>query len=721
MKQVIQHFRSGILKVEEVPETICQPGGILVDNVASLISAGTEKMAIDLARRSLAGKARERPDLVRQVLQKLRRDGLASTFQTVRAKLDTPLALGYSCAGIVREVGRGVTEFQVGERVACAGMNYASHAETVFVPRNLAVRIPPALDFDQAAFVTLGAIALQGVRTAEVRLGEWVGVIGLGLLGQLTIQILKAAGCQVVGIDLDPAKIELARQLGADEALARNQDVAGQIQRLTSGRGVDAVIITAAAAGNDPVELAAEIARDRAVVSVVGAVGLNIPRKPYYEKELQLRTSRSYGPGRYDRQYEELGFDYPIGYVRWTERRNMEEFLRLAAAGAVTPARLTTHRFPIGEAEEAYRMITSGAESYLGVLLQYPPRHPDQTPGDRDSGTARTVKLSRERAPRRAGSIRLGMIGAGNFAKSVLLPRLQSRRDCELVAVATATGRNALAIGARFGFAAATTDYQEILDNPAIDAVIIATRHDSHARIAGDALRAGKAVLVEKPLAIDTAGLQQLGEVVEVEGGRILVGFNRRYAPLVTEMKRFMGEAGPSVPVAIDYRVNAGRIPPESWIQGAEGGGRIIGECCHFIDLMQFLTSADPVEVFATHHPDGPDTFTSSIRFSDGSIGSLNYFANGDRGLAKERLEIFGGGRTAILDDFQRLELWNNGRRRVVRRFAVEKGFDGEIAAFIESVQTGRPMPIPWPSLQLTTRATFAIAESLQTGRPVKL
>lgn len=717
MKQVIQNFRSGILKVEEVPETICQPGGILVDNVASLISAGTEKMAIDLARRSLAGKARERPDLVRQVLQKLRRDGLASTVQTVRAKLDTPLALGYSCAGIVREVGRGVTEFQVGERVACAGMNYASHAETIFVPRNLAVPIPPGLDFEQAAFVTLGAIALQGVRTAEVRLGEWVGVIGLGLLGQLTIQILKAAGCQVIGIDLDPARIELARQLGADEALARNQDVAGQVQRATSGRGVDAVIITAAAASNDPVELAAEIARDRAVVAVVGAVGLNIPRKPYYEKELQLRTSRSYGPGRYDRQYEELGFDYPIGYVRWTERRNMEEFLRLAAVGAVSPARLTTHRFPIAAAEEAYQMITSGATNYLGVLLEYP-RHRDDTPADRDSGAARTIQLRRESATRRPGTIRLGMIGAGNFARSVLLPRLKSRRDCELVTVATATGRNALAIGARFGFAAATTDYHELLNNPEIDAVIIATRHDSHARIAGEALRAGKAVLVEKPLAIDTTGLQQLGEVVEGEGARILVGFNRRYAPLVIEMKRFLTGG---VPVALDYRVNAGRIPPESWIQGAEGGGRIIGECCHFIDLMQFLTSADPVEVYATHHPDGPDTFTSSIRFSDGSIGSLNYFANGDRGLAKERLEVFGGGRTAILDDFQRLELWSNGRRRVVRHFTVEKGFDGEIAAFIESVQTGRPMPISWSSLQLTTRATFAIEESLRTGQAVKL
>lgn len=712
MKQVIQHFRSGILKVEEVPETICQPGGILVDNVASLISAGTEKMAIDLARRSLAGKARERPDLVRQVLQKLRRDGLASTIQTVRARLDTPLALGYSSAGVVREVGRGVSGFEVGDRVACAGMNYASHAETVFVPQNLAVKMPGAVDFEQAAFVTLGAIALQGVRTAEVRLGEWVAVIGLGLLGQLTIQILKAAGCQVIGIDLDPARIDLARQLGADVAVGRQDDVSAMVARQTNDRGVDAVIITAAAGGNDPVELAAEIARDRAIVTVVGAIGLNIPRKPYYEKELQLRLSRSYGPGRYDRQYEELGFDYPIGYVRWTERRNMEEFLRMVAAGAIDLGQLTTHRFPIDAAESAYRMITEGEQNYLGVLLQY--ASIEKRP------LVRSVRLKEKQTSASTGRVRLGMIGAGNFAKSVLLPRLKARRDCELSAVATATGRNATSTGSRFGFASATTDYHQVLNDPEIDAVIIATRHQSHSQIASEAIRAGKAVLVEKPLAIDLAGLEELQRAVEKADGRILVGYNRRYASLVIEMKKFLTDIGPA-PLALNYRVNAGKIPPASWIQGDEGGGRIIGECGHFIDLMQSLTGADPVEVHAIHHPEGPDTFTCSISFSDGSIGSLSYFANGDRGLAKERLEVFSGARTAILDDFQSLELWRDGRRRRVRRFAVEKGFDGELAGFIQAVRSGGPMPISWSSLELTTLCTFAIEESLRTGRPVRV
>lgn len=715
MKQVIQHFRSGILKVEEVPETICRPGGILVDNVVSLISAGTEKMAVELARRSLIGKARERPDLVRQVLRKLRRDGLVSTMQTVRAKLETPLALGYSCAGIVREVGAGVVGFEVGDRVACAGMNYASHAETIFVPQNLAVRIPGELPFEHAAFVTLGAIALQGARTAEARLGECVAVIGLGLLGQLTVQILKAAGCRVIGIDLELAKLELARSLGADAAIARQEDVGGLVARQTAGYGVDAVIITAATTGNDPIELAAEIARDRAIVTVVGAVGMNVPRKPYYEKELQLRTSRSYGPGRYDPLYEEKGQDYPIGYVRWTERRNMEEFLRLAAAGSVTLDRLISHRFPIAEAEEAYRIITSAEQQgYLGILLTYPPR-PALPVATR---VVRSIPLIDGPRVERAGAIRLGMIGAGNFAQSVLLPRLQTRRDFELVALATATGKNGAAIGRRFGFAGCTTDYREVLANPAIEVVIIATRHDSHARICAEAVRAGKAVLVEKPLAIDEAGLGEVDEAVREHGGRVLVGFNRRHSALAREMRNFLAEGGP---LAINYRINAGPVPRESWIQGDEGGGRIIGEVCHFIDLLQYLTGAAPVEAQAMAQPADRDTLSILIRLDDGSIGSINYFANGDRGLAKERIEAFAGGRTAILDDFQRLELWRDGRRRVVRRLSQEKGFDGEIDRFREAVQAGTAMPIAWESQVLTTRTTFAIVEALRTGQSVRI
>ncbi|MDX2034592.1 MAG: bi-domain-containing oxidoreductase [Blastocatellia bacterium] len=703
MKQVIQNFRTGVLKVDEAPETICKRGGVLVANVASLISAGTEKMAVDFAQKSLMGKAQERPDLVRQVMRKLKRDGVMNTINTVRARLEAPLALGYSCAGVVREIGAGAEEFRVGDRVACAGMNYASHAETVFVPKNLTVKIPEGVSFDEAAFVTLGAIALQGVRTAEVKLGDTAAVIGLGLLGQLTVQILKAAGCRVIGIDLEQAKIDLARAFGADEVVRRSEDVERRIAEFTDGHGVDAVIVAAAADTNDPIELAGVIARDRAIVSMVGAVRMEIPRKIYYEKELQLRLSRSYGPGRYDAAYEEQGIDYPIGYVRWTERRNMQEFLRLIATGAVRLGPLITHRFPIEQAETAYEIITGKRrEPYLAVLLQYAP----QTPGT-------TVVVLREQAA--AGEIRLGLIGAGNFAKSVLLPRLAKSRGVQLAGIATATGRNAKAIGEQYGFGFCTTDYRELLGREEINTVLIATRHDTHARMTAECLRAGKAVFVEKPLAIDHEGLEEIqaaGQPVP----RVMVGFNRRFSPLSTQLKAFFTAAGP---LAITYRVNAGEIPKESWIQADEGGGRIVGEVCHFVDLLQFLTDAAPTEVFAFAAVSGVDTLTIVLKFADGSIGNINYFATGDRGFPKERVEVYGGGRVAVLDDFRTLETWRDGKRALTRRVSQEKGFDQELAAFLDAVRTGSDMPIPWPSLLATTMTTLRIVEALRCGTPM--
>ncbi|NOT63414.1 MAG: Gfo/Idh/MocA family oxidoreductase, partial [Acidobacteria bacterium] len=637
MKQVLQNFRSGELTVADVPEPLSKSGGIVVQNVTSLISAGTEKMAIDLAQKSLLGKAKERPDLVRQVWQKLKRDGLASTLNTVKAKLDMPLALGYSCAGVVREIGVGAMEFQVGDRVACAGMNYASHAEVIFVPKNLAVKIPGDVTFDEAAFVTLGAIALQGVRTAEVKLGECVAVIGLGLLGLLTVQLLKAAGCRVIGIDLDASKLALTRELGADIAVLRNSEVQWAMQDATAGMGADAIIITAAADTNDPIELAGEIARDRAIVSMVGAVGMNIPRKIYYEKELQLRLSRSYGPGRYDAQYEERGIDYPVGYVRWTERRNMQEFLRLVASKAINLEKLITHRFPVEQAETAYDIITGKQkESFLGVLLKY---------SQAEAVSARTLLLKDGGVS--AKPIRLGVIGAGNFAKSVLLPRMAKLKDVELYGIATATGRSAKIIGEQYGFKLCTTDYRELLSDERVTTVLIATRHDYHARMTAEALAAGKAVYVEKPLAIDDAGLQAVNEVVARHGERIFVGFNRRFSPFAQELKHNFAD----VPVlALTYRVNAGQIPPESWIQQAEGGGRIVGEVCHFIDLMQYIADAEPVEVFAYASAAGADTLSVVIKFNNGSVGNINYFSTGDRGLPKERLEVAGGGRSAVLD-----------------------------------------------------------------------
>lgn len=708
MKQVIQNFRSGELKVDEVPETICKRGGILVTNVASLISAGTEKMAVGLAQKSLVGKARERPDLVRQVLNKLKRDGLMNTIQTVKARLDSPLALGYSCAGVVREVGAGVEEFRVGDRVACAGMNYASHAETVFIPKNLAVKMPLEISFDEAAFVTLGAIALQGVRTAEVALGHNVAVIGQGLLGLLTVQILKAAGCRVIGIDLDAAKCELAHGLGADATVLRSDDVEGSVARFTDGYGVDSVIITAAAETNDPIELAGLIARDRAIISMVGAVGMDIPRKIYYEKELQLRLSRSYGPGRYDPTYEEGGVDYPIGYVRWTERRNMQEFLRLVAERSVRLEPLITHRIPIAEAAGAYDIITGRTkENYLGVLLQY-----DQSRSQSESRVV-TLKQGNPQA-----EVRLGVIGAGNFAKSVLLPRLAKLSGVSLAGIATATGRNAKSIGEQYGFGFCSTDYRELLAREEINTLLIATRHDTHSRIVTEALKAGKTVFVEKPLAINAEGLREVAEAATQSQGRVMVGFNRRFSSLATEMKNFLMDAAP---LAIGYRVNAGEIPKESWIQGDEGGGRIVGEVCHFVDFIQFLTGADPVDVFACSNSSGNDTVSIVIRLSDGSVASINYFSTGDRSYPKERIEVYGAGRVAVIDDFRTLEMWRDGKRKVSKRLSQDKGFDEELRAFIEAVKSGGEMPIAWRSLLLTTLTTLRIEDSLANGKPEKI
>ncbi len=710
MKQVIQHFRSGMLKVDEVPETAVKRGGILVRNAASLISAGTEKLAIELAQKSLAGKAKERPDLVRQVVDKLRRDGLVSTFNTIKARLDTPLALGYSCAGTVCEVGQGTEEFLAGERVACAGTNYASHAETVFVPQNLAVKIPEEVSFEEAAFVTLGAIALQGVRTAEAKLGEAVAVIGLGLLGQLTVQILKAAGCRVIGIDLEQGKLELAKQLGADAAVLRSADVEAAVTQFSGGYGVDAVIITAAATTNDPVELAGAIARDRAIVSLVGAVKLDVPRKVYYEKELQLRLSRSYGPGRYDAQYEEQGIDYPIGYVRWTERRNMQEFLRLVATKAVRLEQLITHRFPIEQAERAYDIITGkDVQTYLGILLTY---QNDATP------SAKLIKLAQPEPKGQRGQVNLGVIGAGNFARSVLLPRLAKADGVNLIGLATATGRNAKAIGEQFGFGLCTTDYRELLDRAEINAVLIATRHDTHAPMTAEALRAGKAVFVEKPLALNEAELDDVAEAVAQTDGQLMVGFNRRFAPLSVTLKQVFEQARP---LAITYRVNAGAVPKESWLQGEEGGGRIGGEVCHFVDYLQFLTDAEPVEVFAYASAAGADTLSIVVKLSDGSVGNVNYFANGDRRLAKECVEVYGGGRAAVLDDFRVLEIFRDGKRKVVRRLTQDKGFAQELAVFINAVKTNMPLPVAWRSLFLTTLATLKIEAALRSGQPERL
>jgi polar amino acid transport system substrate-binding protein len=716
MKQILQNPQRGGPAVVDVPPPVAMRGRVLVRTAVSLISAGTERMTVDLAQKSLVGKARERPDLVRQVIQKAKTEGIINTINLVRSKLGASTALGYSAAGIVIGVGDGVTEFRAGDRVACAGAGYASHAEVLSVPKNLCVRLPDGVGFEAAAFGTLGAIALQGVRLAEPTLGEAVVVIGLGLLGQLTVQLLKANGCRVFGVDLDAAKIALARELGADAGAVPNDAVAKSIIEWSRGRGADAVLITAATPSNQPVELAGEVSRRKGRVVAVGLVGLDVPRQVYYERELTLKISMSYGPGRYDPEYEERGHDYPFAYVRWTEGRNIEAFLDLVAAGRVNVERLITHRFPIEDGARAYELITGETkEPYLGVLLKYDTERAVESRIEINQGTRKSAAG--------AGRIGLGLVGAGSYARKMLLPHFKAA-GAEFRAVATASGLTARDTAERYGFHYCVAGADEVINDPEVNLVVIATRHDLHAELARRALLAGRHVFVEKPLALTDEELARVSEAAAQSAGKLMVGFNRRFSPLARAAQDFF--AGRSVPLSIIYRVNAGRIPREHWTQDLdEGGGRIIGEVCHFIDLMQFWTQALPVRVYAesitsrSHAIIDADSVMITLRFSDGSNGVIAYLAEGDRALAKERVEIFGGGRTFVLDDFRSASLYRDGREDKTKLRGQDKGQADQVRAVCEAVARGKPAPIPLESLVATTRATFCIHESLRTGMAV--
>jgi predicted dehydrogenase/threonine dehydrogenase-like Zn-dependent dehydrogenase len=707
MKQVTQHFRTGKLAVQELPAPSCRPGWLVVATRASLISVGTEKMLTEFASASLARKAVARPDLVRQVVDKVRREGLVSTLDKVRTKLDTPIPLGYSCAGRVLEVGSGV-ELAHGDRVACAGAGWANHAEYNLVPKNLCVRMPDGVDDEDASFVTLGAIALQGVRQAQPTLGERIVVVGLGPLGLLTVQLLKANGCRVFGFDPVPERARLACQLGADAT--GHEGLIEGVVAFTRGFGADAVIITASTKSDEPVNTAAEIARFKARIVVVGFVGMNLRRDLYYKKELDLRLSMSYGPGRYDPTYEEHGQDYPIGYVRWTEQRNMQAFLELVRDGRVTPKALITHRFAVQEAEQAYALL-AGQEPHLGIVLTYPE--------DRAAAPLRQIRVSAAPARVQTATVGVGFIGAGNFARSVLLPQVARNAGLRLTSVATATGMSGRHVADKYGFCQATTDYRQILDDPDTDAVFIVTRHASHAPIACDALRAGKAVFLEKPLACDLAQLIEVVSAAEATGGRLMVGFNRRFAPQIRQAKACMEDQ--TTPLVALYRVNAGSIPNDSWVVGEEGGGRIIGEVCHFVDTLQFLIGAEPAAVHAIHAADHRDAVSIQMTFANGSIGTIVYSSLGDPSFPKEHIELFGAGRIAVIDDFRDAKFVTDGVHKRNRLWRRDKGIAGEIAAFFRSLRTGEPMPVPLASLVLTTLTTFAIEESLRTAAAVEV
>lgn len=691
MKQIEQNYRSGRMRVIDAPAPRSGHGTALVRTAVSLISAGTEKQILDLARASLAGKAIARPDLVRQTIRKVRAEGILPVARKVFAKLDTPIPLGYSLAGVVVEAGAG-SGVAVGDRVACAGAGIANHAEFNAVPKNLMALVPHGVDDDAASFVTLGAIALQGVRVASPTLGERVVVIGLGLIGLLTVQLLKANGCRVLGFDPNPARADLARELGADAAVSTNLPAAAQA--FTAGHGADAVLVTASTKSSRPINLAAELSRMKGRVVVVGLVGMAIDREPFYKRELDLRLSMSYGPGRYDSAYEVEGHDYPLPYVRWTEQRNMEAFLELVAAGRVTPHKLITHQFSIDDAQRAYDLM-DGDEPYLGVLLTY----------NSHAVPDRTVSLSGSvPAPNADG---IAFIGFGNYARGVLFPAAKKAGCGRLSTVVTSSGLGAHAAADKHGFARASTDASEVFGDPGVGTVFVATRHDSHAELATLGLNAGKNVFLEKPLALDVPQLDRVLAAARKSRGVLTVGFNRRFAPMVVEARQLLMAHGG--PLNMVYRINAGPIPRENWVHGAEGGGRVVGEVCHFVDTLSALTSADPVAAEAFSPPDLSDSIAGIVRFADGSVGTILYSSVGDTSVAKERIEVFGSGIVIQIDDFSTLTV-SRGGKSTRRKAAQDKGQTALVAAFLAAARSAGPPPIPLNTLEAVSRITLALA-----------
>ncbi len=715
MKQVIQSTRSGKLSLKQVPDPRVRAGHVLVATRASLISAGTERMVIDFARKSLAAKASARPDLVRKVLDKARRDGLISTFKAVMARLDEPLPLGYSAAGTISAVGAGLEgAFATGQRVAMAGAGLANHAELNVVPRNLVAAIPDDVTDEEAAFGTVGSIAMAGMRSLGAQLGDVVAVLGVGLVGQLAVQLLALQGARVIALDVNPQRLALAKAMGAELTwMLGEHGLTEAVAALTGGIGCDSVLIAAATDSSEPLALAAELARDRAHVVLVGKTGTEFDYAAYMKKELTLGVSRSYGPGRYDEDFESRGVKYPVGWVRWTEAENLRECVRLMSRSLfrrLDVGALITHRFAFDDAESAYRLVTGGGEPHLGVVLGY---------GDRPPAEAKIFPATK--AP--AGRCVMGVIGAGNFARTVLLPELVRLPNVEFRTLCTQRGQTAEHGQQTFGFANATTDVDLVLNDPAINAVLVATRHGNHAEMTARVLEAGKSVLVEKPLALDREQLNRVITARQGSPGFFTVGFNRRFAPLTLKARAHLARhPGPKV---LMLRVNAGALPAESWVNAAEeGGGRILGELCHFMDLARTLAGSPIATVQAesaavTHG--GCDDLSVTLTFKDGSLATIVYTAQGDTAHSKERFECFAGGTVVVIDNFLTLSITQGGRTRTEKSMGQDKGHRAELDTFTHAVATGGPAPADEAELIETSLATIAVLESLRDGRRISL
>lgn len=723
MKQVAQNYKSGELSVLDVPVPACRPGGVLVRSRYSLISTGTEMMKVSEARMSLVGKARARPDQVRKLLNSVAQQGAVAAYQKAMNRLDSYTPLGYSLCGVVVDVGAGAEQFSVGQLVAAAGNEFALHAEVNWVPTNLCVPVPDGVAAEHAAFATVGAIAMQGVRRSEVALGETACVIGLGLIGQLVVRLLVAAGVSVVGLDMVEARCRAAEKAGALRAAQPDDEGVREVEQVllerSGGLGADHILLAAGGESNGPVEVAARLARDRARVVDIGKTRLDLPWNAYYDKELDVRFSRSYGPGRYDPRYELEGIDYPAGYVRWTERRNLASFLDLLAAGSVDVTPLVDGVHPIEEAEGVYRQLGDGSLKGIGFLLSYP--EPDPTaPLERTLRAPAPAPMRTPARPRSTdGAVRLGFIGAGNYATTMLLPHLRSDAGVELVSVATTRALSGFNAQRKFGFGTVTTDVDTVLADESLDAVCIVTRHQSHAGLVCRALERGLSVFVEKPLALTAEQLAEIVATVERTGNtRLMVGFNRRFAPLFADLRQRLGAA--SGPSHVRYLVNAGRLDAGSWYLDEEReGSRFAGEGGHFIDTLSALVGALPVEVYAAGT--GGDV-SATLRFADGSVGSIAYLTGGSARFPKETLDVTGDGRNGRLDNFSRVTVWTpEGRSGHRVLTGQDKGQRAQLAQFVAAVRTGAAMPIALDSLLATTRATLAVGDSLATRGPVTL
>lgn len=720
MKQLLQNMRDGKAEVVEIPVPVVKPGFVLVRNQVSVVSAGTERMVVSFAEKNLLGKARSRPDLVKQVLEKSRREGVISTVKATFNRLDQPMALGYSSSGIVVEAGAGAESFVPGMRVACAGGGYATHSEFVLVPVNLLVPVADELSFEEAAFGTLGAISLQGFRLANPQIGDKVAIIGLGLLGLILGDIAQSAGCEVMGVDIDPQRIELAEKRGLFAVLRNNAENSGVT--FTKNRGFDCVFICADSTSSDPVVLAGEMARDRGVVVSIGATGLEIPRKLYYEKEIQFLISRSYGPGRYDKEYEENGYDYPYGYVRWTEGRNLEAVIAMMQTGKLEVKSLITHRFTIEDGVQAYETITGkNSEHFLGAVLTYPPVE------EKEKTTfSSKIKVNQTKNEKEA-QLKLGVLGAGLYASAVFLPVVNKNQDTEKIAICSAKGLTARHAAKKFGYKYACTDENDVLKSDDINAVLIMTRHNDHPRQVIAALETHKHVYCEKPLAIDPESLSAIATAYSQANTKLMVGFNRRFSSLAMQMRQFFDHR--SEPIHMHYRINAGYLPLTHWLHDPRvGGGRIIGESCHFIDFLVFLSDSKPISVISLGLPDlgkyQHDIVSMVFTFEDGSIGVIDYLANGDKNLPKEYLEAFCGGKVALLDDFRNLTMIEKGHTKKIKsRFIQDKGHQKSWNSFVECVRMDQESPIDFGSLWNVTQASFSAVESLKEKqiKPIRL